>query len=437
MRVESGRPRVAVDEHGHELLAAHLDDRRAVVRIDVHPLDLDPLMAERELRRAPRSWTAGSGRAAARWSERASGANLPGVRLRGMAFISRGFQGKRRDEGPEGRVPAGPVPDRGLPRCSPPARRRTRRLDEWTFTIEGGAEPVSLDVGRVPGAAERGRHDVDIHCVTRWSKLDTDWAGRGRRHAARRGRARARRTRSRSATAATRRTSRSRISPTARPGWRTATTASRLDPEHGGPGAAASPAPVLLEERQVGPRPAAPRRGRARLLGANGYNLVRRSVAGTAVLGRLTTGGRPRVDRDRRPRRRASDDHPRRARLAGPPRRPAPGRAADGGGRLPGAAELLDRLAPGDAPTRDHRRGARRRRGLALPRRGARRVTGSRCAARSAAGSCGRRTTAGPLLLVAGGSGVVPLMAMAAAPGRGRERRCRRDCSSRPAPGRT
>ena len=39
-------------------------------------------------------------------------------------------------------------------------------------------------------------------------------------------------------------------------------------------------------------------------------------------------------------------------------------------------------------------------------------VTSSSCAVRSAAGSCGTSTDDGPLLLVGGGSGVVPLMAM-------------------------
>src|SRR5439155_27047663 len=53
-------------------------------------------------------------------------------------------------------------------------------------------------------------------------------------------------------------------------------------------GAAARAAPVLLEEREVGSRARAPRRGRARLLGDQPLPLERRSLAGAAVLGRLT-----------------------------------------------------------------------------------------------------------------------------------------------------
>src|SRR5439155_4567639 len=52
--------------------------------------------------------------------------------------------------------------------------------------------------------------------------------------------------------------------------------------------APARAAPLLLEEREVGARPDAAGRGRARLLGALRLPHVRRPVAGTAVLGRLT-----------------------------------------------------------------------------------------------------------------------------------------------------
>jgi DMSO/TMAO reductase YedYZ molybdopterin-dependent catalytic subunit len=49
-------------------------------------------------------------------------------------------------------------------------------LDDWTFTITGGAEPVSWtwDEFRELPSEEITK---DIHCVTKWSKLDTVWAG--------------------------------------------------------------------------------------------------------------------------------------------------------------------------------------------------------------------------------------------------------------------
>src|SRR5207244_7304702 len=53
-------------------------------------------------------------------------------------------------------------------------------------------------------------------------------------------------------------------------------------------GAAARPASLLLEEREMGARDRAPRRGRARLLGGVRLPQLRRPVARTAVPGRLT-----------------------------------------------------------------------------------------------------------------------------------------------------
>src|SRR5690606_22046755 len=53
------------------------------------------------------------------------------------------------------------------------------------------------------------------------------------------------------------------------------------------PGAAAGPAPVLLEERQVGAGRAPQRPGRAGLLGEPRLPQLRRSVARAALLGRL------------------------------------------------------------------------------------------------------------------------------------------------------
>jgi DMSO/TMAO reductase YedYZ molybdopterin-dependent catalytic subunit len=49
-------------------------------------------------------------------------------------------------------------------------------LEEWTFTITGGAEPVSWtwdELQQLP----RETVTTDIHCVTKWTKLDTIWEG--------------------------------------------------------------------------------------------------------------------------------------------------------------------------------------------------------------------------------------------------------------------
>ena len=50
-------------------------------------------------------------------------------------------------------------------------------LDEWTFSIRGEVdEPRSWTWDELQ-ALPREAITVDIHCVTKWSKLDTDWEG--------------------------------------------------------------------------------------------------------------------------------------------------------------------------------------------------------------------------------------------------------------------
>src|SRR6187431_2532649 len=90
-------------------------------------------------------------------------------------FISRGFRGRRRDEGPEGRVPPGQYLTDDFPVLSAGPTPETP-LDRWTFTIEGGAEPVSWTWDEFKALPSEDV-TVDIHCVTRWSKLDTVWQG--------------------------------------------------------------------------------------------------------------------------------------------------------------------------------------------------------------------------------------------------------------------
>ena len=123
-----------------------------------------------------------------------------------MVF-SRGFRGKRRD-GPPDRVPPGQYLTDDFPVLSAGPTPHTP-LEEWTFTIQGGAEPVTWTWDEFR-ALPSETPTVDIHCVTRWSKLDTDWEGVSVDTLLDARRARRGRTWSRSATAATRPTSRSR-----------------------------------------------------------------------------------------------------------------------------------------------------------------------------------------------------------------------------------
>ena len=91
-----------------------------------------------------------------------------------MAPISRGFRGRRVEADPA-RVPPGQYVTHDFPVLSAGPTPHTP-LEEWTFTIEGGAEPVrwSWDEFR---ALPSEQITTDIHCVTKWSKLDTRWEG--------------------------------------------------------------------------------------------------------------------------------------------------------------------------------------------------------------------------------------------------------------------
>jgi DMSO/TMAO reductase YedYZ molybdopterin-dependent catalytic subunit len=91
-----------------------------------------------------------------------------------MPIVSRGFRG-RGHQGPTGRIPPGQHLVDDFPVLSAGPTPHTS-LDEWTFTIDGGAEPVTWTWEEFQ-ALPREEVKVDIHCVTKWSKLDTVWEG--------------------------------------------------------------------------------------------------------------------------------------------------------------------------------------------------------------------------------------------------------------------
>jgi DMSO/TMAO reductase YedYZ molybdopterin-dependent catalytic subunit len=93
-----------------------------------------------------------------------------------MSFITRGFRGRRQLGAPTDRVPPGQYVTTDFPVLSAGPTPRVS-LEEWRFTITDPvgserswtwAEFTSLPTETVT---------VDIHCVTKWSKLDTIWEG--------------------------------------------------------------------------------------------------------------------------------------------------------------------------------------------------------------------------------------------------------------------
>jgi DMSO/TMAO reductase YedYZ molybdopterin-dependent catalytic subunit len=93
-----------------------------------------------------------------------------------MSPISRGFTGRRRPVEDPGRIPPGQYLTHDFPVLSAGPTPRTPPA-QWSFTIAG---EVDVDVTwswqeflQLPAEAVT----VDIHCVTKWSKLDTAWRG--------------------------------------------------------------------------------------------------------------------------------------------------------------------------------------------------------------------------------------------------------------------
>jgi DMSO/TMAO reductase YedYZ molybdopterin-dependent catalytic subunit len=90
--------------------------------------------------------------------------------------ISRGFQGRRRRDADPTRVPPGqyvtddfPVLSAGPTPYSP--------LSEWDFTIRGAADRLVAWTWNEFLTLPSETVTVDIHCVTKWSKLGTVWRG--------------------------------------------------------------------------------------------------------------------------------------------------------------------------------------------------------------------------------------------------------------------
>ena len=91
-------------------------------------------------------------------------------------LISRGFFGRRRQPDAADRLPPGQyiTPDFPVLSAGPTPRIA---LDDWTFSIGGLVrEPVAWNWEAFTSLPAQ-TFTVDIHCVTKWSKLDTRWKG--------------------------------------------------------------------------------------------------------------------------------------------------------------------------------------------------------------------------------------------------------------------
>jgi DMSO/TMAO reductase YedYZ molybdopterin-dependent catalytic subunit len=90
--------------------------------------------------------------------------------------VSRGFHGRRRADGDASRVPPGQYLTPDFPVLSAGPTPRVR-LEDWTFTIDGVVDEPRSWTWEEFLALPRETVTLDIHCVTKWSKLDTVWTG--------------------------------------------------------------------------------------------------------------------------------------------------------------------------------------------------------------------------------------------------------------------
>lgn len=94
-----------------------------------------------------------------------------------MSIITRGFFRKRnQDETPQRTVPPGQYIEKGFPVLS---AGPTPKVDTatWNFTLQYQEEELGKwNWDELMALPQTDTH-TDIHCVTKWSKLDTDWKG--------------------------------------------------------------------------------------------------------------------------------------------------------------------------------------------------------------------------------------------------------------------
>ena len=92
-----------------------------------------------------------------------------------MSPISRGFHGRRPAADPS-RIPPGQYLTTDFPVLSAGPTPRTD-LANWTFTIDGAVNAKVAGTWEELTELPSETPMVDIHCVTKWSKLDTRWRG--------------------------------------------------------------------------------------------------------------------------------------------------------------------------------------------------------------------------------------------------------------------
>lgn len=92
--------------------------------------------------------------------------------------INRSFKGRHRGlDNHDGRLPPGQSLTQGFPVLTASPAPRPVVLTDWRLTLKLGVRPVRSWNWEEFQSLPQTEQIVDIHCVTTWSKFDTQWRG--------------------------------------------------------------------------------------------------------------------------------------------------------------------------------------------------------------------------------------------------------------------
>ncbi len=91
-------------------------------------------------------------------------------------MVTRGFFGRRLSPEDAARLPPGQYKEDGFPVLSAGPTPHVA-TPSWRFTLKDGPRPVASWSWDEFNALPRTALKRDIHCVTKWSKFDTNWEG--------------------------------------------------------------------------------------------------------------------------------------------------------------------------------------------------------------------------------------------------------------------
>ena len=90
--------------------------------------------------------------------------------------ISRGFRSRRQEQTPKNRLPPGQYVTTDFPVLSAGPTPQIK-VENWTFSLQLGGAILGTWNWAEFETLPQTTIKTDIHCVTKWSKLDTAWQG--------------------------------------------------------------------------------------------------------------------------------------------------------------------------------------------------------------------------------------------------------------------